>query len=147
MADCASRCSAEKRRLRPASSDRIHHAPRMHCMLTSNGQPHHSVSPSNRCSTAPTAHNAEVVCNESAKLRYALWCWPSSLSVPAFPLSTAHPSFGRGRGNLAASMSRDSPTVRDGSSQLSSLVFLFRIRAVDLVCHLCFSHPLLHQWT
>ena len=115
MADLASPCSAEKRRLRPASFDRIHHAPRMHCMLTSTGQPHHSVYPSIRCSTAPTARTAVFVCNESAKLRYAPWCWPSSLSVTAFPLSPANPSFGRGRGNLAVSMSRDSPPVRGGS--------------------------------
>ena len=101
MADRASPCSAEKRRLRPASSERIHHAPRMNCMLTSTGQPHRSVSPSNRCSTAPTARTAVAVCNENAKLRYVPWCWPSSLSVPAFPLSTANPSFIRGRGNLA----------------------------------------------
>ena len=116
MADCASPFSAEKRRLRPALSDRIHHAPRMHCMLPSTGQPHHSVSPSNRCSTASTARIAVVVCNESAKLRYVPWCWPSSLPVSAFPLSTANPSLGRGRRNLATSMSRDSPPVRGGSS-------------------------------
>ena len=101
MVDRASPCSAEKRRLRPASSERIHHAPRMNCMLTSTGQPHRSVSPSNRCSTAPTARTAVAVCNENAELRYVPWCWPSSLSVSAFPLSTANPSFGRGRGNLA----------------------------------------------
>ena len=71
MADCASPCSAKKRGLHPASSDRIHSAQRMNCMLTSTGQPHHSVSQSNRCSTAPTARTAVVVCNESAESRYA----------------------------------------------------------------------------
>ena len=116
MADRASPCSAEKRRLRPASSDRIHHAPRMHCMLTATGQPHHSVSPGNCCFTAPAGRTTLVVCNKSAKLHHVPLRWPSSLSAPFFPLSTADPFFSRGRGNLAASRSRDSPLVRGGSS-------------------------------
>ena len=116
MVDRAPPCSAEKRRLRPASSDHIHHPPRMHCMLTATGQPHHSVSPRNRCSTVPEGRTALVVCNKSEKLRYVPLCWLSSLSAPFFPLSTTNPSFSRGRGNLAASTSRDSPPVRGGSS-------------------------------
>ena len=62
-----------------------------------------------------SSYRSVVVCNVRAKLRYAPCCWPSSLSVPAFPLSTANPSFSRGRGNLAASMSGDSPPVRCAS--------------------------------
>ena len=116
MADRAFPCSAEMRRLCPASSDRIHHAPHMHCMLTATGQPHHSASPSNRFSTTPAGRTALVVCNKSAKLRYVSLCWPSPLPVLLFSLSTANRFFSRGRENLAASRSKDSPPVRGGSS-------------------------------
>ena len=148
MADRASPCSAEKRHLRSTSSDRIHHAPRMHCMLTATEQPHHSVSLSNRCSTAAAGRTALVVCNKGAKLLYVPLCWPSSLFTPFFPLSIANPSFQQGSGEpRRLPVERFAPGSWRFLSQLSLLVIPFRIRAVDLVCLLCFPYPLLYQGT